>query len=192
MHKTKKRIFEIAMELFAKKGYESASIEEITAVVGIAKGTFYYHFNSKEEIFNFLVEEGISLLINSILIKADKAKTMEEKLKAVMVVQIKVISKYENFIRMVATEMWGNEPRNVHCRKQLYKYIDNIEEIVKEGVKKGEIREGNTKIIATEIFGLLSGSLIHKIRNDESVDFNELKKEYEKLALKYIISGETV
>ena len=43
------------MKLFAEKGYENTSIEEITATVGVAKGTLYYHFASKEEIFNFLV-----------------------------------------------------------------------------------------------------------------------------------------
>lgn len=37
MHKTKRKIFEKAMELFATKGYDSTSIEEITAVAGISK-----------------------------------------------------------------------------------------------------------------------------------------------------------
>ena len=59
MNKTKRKIFETSMKLFAEKGYEATSIEEITATVGVAKGTLYYHFGSKEEIFNFLVEEGI-------------------------------------------------------------------------------------------------------------------------------------
>ena len=58
MNKTKRKIFETSMRLFSEKGYEATSIEEITATVGVAKGTLYYHFTSKEEIFNFLVEEG--------------------------------------------------------------------------------------------------------------------------------------
>ena len=43
MNKTKRKIFETSMELFAKKGYEATSIEEITSIVGVAKGTLYYH-----------------------------------------------------------------------------------------------------------------------------------------------------
>ena len=43
------------MKLFCKKkDMMQLSIEEITATVGVAKGTLYYHFSSKEEIFNFL------------------------------------------------------------------------------------------------------------------------------------------
>ena len=74
MHKTKRAIFEKAMQLFADKGYNDTSIEEITAVAGIAKGTFYYHFSSKEEVFNFLIDEGMKLLMNNIEIKINKAK----------------------------------------------------------------------------------------------------------------------
>ena len=47
------------MKLFAEKGYENTSIEEITATVGVAKGTLYYNFTSKEVYFDFLVTEGI-------------------------------------------------------------------------------------------------------------------------------------
>ena len=66
MNKTKRKIFETSMKLFAEKGYDATSIEEITANVGVAKGTLYYHFSSKEEIFEFLIEEGVKLLKNSI------------------------------------------------------------------------------------------------------------------------------
>ena len=69
MNKTKRKIFETSMDLFAKKGYDATSIEEITATVGVAKGTLYYHFSSKEEIFKFLVEEGVKHIKNSIVIK---------------------------------------------------------------------------------------------------------------------------
>ena len=43
MNKTKRKIFETSMKLFAEKGYDATSIEEITATVGVAKGTLYYH-----------------------------------------------------------------------------------------------------------------------------------------------------
>ena len=42
MNRTKRKIFEAAMELFATKGYDATSVEEITSVVGIAKGTLSF------------------------------------------------------------------------------------------------------------------------------------------------------
>jgi len=132
MNKTKRAIFETSMELFAKKGYDATSIEEITATVGVAKGTLYYHFSSKEEIFNFLVEEGMKLLKNSIAIKTAKQNNAIDKIKAIILIQIKILFKYENLITILLSQIWGNGPRNVLCRNYILEYIETIEEIVKE------------------------------------------------------------
>ena len=104
MNKTKRKIFETSMKLFAEKGYDATSIEEITATVGVAKGTLYYHFSSKEEIFNFLIEEGIKLLQNSVDIKTAKHNNYIDKIKAIVLIQIKIVAKYENII----TKTWYN------------------------------------------------------------------------------------
>ena len=101
MNKTKRKIFETSMKLFAQKGYDATSIEEITATVGVAKGTLYYHFSSKEEIFNFLVDEGMKLLKNSIDIKIAKASNTIDKLRAIVLIQIKIISKYELKVSLI-------------------------------------------------------------------------------------------
>ncbi len=149
MNKTKRKIFETSMKLFAKKGYDATSIEEITATVGVAKGTLYYHFSSKEEIFNFLVEEGMKLLKNSIDIKISKANNTIDKLRAVVLIQIKIIAKYEDFMTIVLSQIWGNEPRNIMCKNKVIEYIKNIENILKEGIEKGEIIDGDPGIMAS-------------------------------------------
>ena len=149
MNKTKRKIFEASMKLFAKKGYDATSIEEITATVGVAKGTLYYHFSSKEEIFNFLVEEGMKLLKNSIEIKTSKLNNSIDKLRAVIIIQIKIIAKYENFISMLLSQIWGQEPRNQKCREYVFEYIKVIEDIVKVGIDNGELIEGDANVIAS-------------------------------------------
>lgn len=152
MNKTKRKIFETSMELFAKKGYEATSVEEITSVVGVAKGTLYYHFSTKEEIFYFLVEEGMKLLKNSIAIKTSKLENSLDKLRAVILIQIKVIKKYENFISIILSQIWGQEPRNKKCREYVFEYITMIEDIVKEGIEKQELIEGDSSVIASRDF----------------------------------------
>lgn len=152
MNKTKRKIFETSMDLFAKKGYEATSIEEITSIVGVAKGTLYYHFASKEEIFNFLVEEGMKLLKNSIDIKTSKVENSLDKLKAITLIQIKIIVKYENFISMLLSQIWGQEPRNKKCRAYVFEYISMIEAIIQEGMEKGELILGDSSVIASRNF----------------------------------------
>ena len=179
MNKTKRKIFETSMKLFAKKGYDATSIEEITATVGVAKGTLYYHFSSKEEIFNFLVEEGIKLLQNSVDIKTAKFPNYIDKIKAIVLIQIKIVVKYEDLITILLSQFWGNEARNQMCKKHILSYINQIEEIVKEGIEKGEIKKGNPQAIASEIYGLICSSLVYKERNQEEIDIMKLFKEFE-------------
>ncbi len=179
MNKTKRKIFETSMKLFAEKGYEATSIEEITATVGVAKGTLYYHFTSKEEIFNFLIEEGMKLLKNSIQIKTDRVSNYVDKLKAIILIQIKVIAKYENLITIVLSQIWGTEQRNSRCRKYVLEYIDMIEEIVQAGIKKGEIREGDPNIIASNLFGMTCSCLIYKLKENKKIDIQKVYKEFE-------------
>lgn len=183
MNRTKRKIFEAAMELFAQKGYDGTSVEEITSVVGIAKGTLYYHFASKEEIFNFLIEEGMNLLKNSIEIKTSKYSNSIDKIKAVILIQIKIIVKYENLITLVISQMWGKEERNVRCRDYIYEYIKILEKIVKEGIDKGEIKGGNPEAIASGIFGSICSSLLYKLKNEKDLDIQEAYKNFSEYAI---------
>lgn len=184
MNKTKRKIFETSMKLFAQKGYDATSIEEITATVGVAKGTLYYHFSSKEEIFNFLVEEGMKLLKNSIDIKIAKAKTSIDKLRAVVLIQIKIIIKYEDFMTIVLSQIWGNEPRNIMCKSKVVEYIKTIEDIIKDGIEKEEIIQGDPEIMASGVFGLTCSSLVYKMKTKEKLDITKLYKEFDNSILK--------
>ncbi len=48
----KNEILDVAEELFAEKGYDNASTNDIIARIGIARGTLYHHFGSKEEVMD--------------------------------------------------------------------------------------------------------------------------------------------
>lgn len=184
MNRTKRKIFETAMELFAQKGYDGTSVEEITSVVGIAKGTLYYHFSSKEEIFNFLIDEGMKLLRNSIEIKTSKYNNTIDKIKAVILIQIKIIVKYESLITLVISQMWGKEERHLRCRECVYDYIKIIENIVKKGIEKGEIYDGNPEAIASGIFGFTCSSLIYKLKTEKEIDIQGMYEDFSNYAIK--------
>lgn len=179
MNKTKRKIFETSMKLFAEKGYDATSIEEITATVGVAKGTLYYHFSSKEEIFNFLIEEGIKLLQNSIDIKTAKLDNYIDKLKAVILIQIKIVNKYEDFITILLSQFYGKEARNQMCQKYVSEYISKIEKIVDDGMKVNQIKKGNANVIASEIYALIASTIVYKMKSQENIDVLKLYKQFE-------------
>lgn len=190
MNKTKRKIFETSMKLFAEKGYDATSIEEITATVGVAKGTLYYHFSSKEEIFNFLVEEGMKLLKNSIEIKTSKFDNAIDKIRAIILIEIKVLAKYEHIITIILSQFWGTGTRNIACKSYVLDYIKTVENIIEEGMKKGELPQGNTKILASTIFSLTYSILVYKAQNEKSLDIQELYSEYQNVIIKGLLHAE--
>jgi AcrR family transcriptional regulator len=57
MTDTRRRILEVALELFGEHGYAGTSIADITKELGISKAALYYHFAAKEEILSALVAQ---------------------------------------------------------------------------------------------------------------------------------------
>ena len=54
---TKERILNAALEMFSQNGYAGTNIRELTASLGLGKSSMYRHFESKEEIWNTLLDE---------------------------------------------------------------------------------------------------------------------------------------
>ena len=57
---TKEKILTKALELFSRKGYEGTNINELMGSVGLVKSAMYRHFNSKEELWNALLDRLIA------------------------------------------------------------------------------------------------------------------------------------
>ena len=144
----------------------------------LLNGTLYYHFSSKEEIFNFLVEEGMKLLKNSIEIKIQKCDTTKDKIRAVILIQVKAVVKYKSVLSIIFSQIYGNEARNKICIDKTSEYIDVIKNIIDEGVEKGEIKKCNSKFVAYTIFSLTSTIMMY-INNQEDYDISEIYKECE-------------
>ena len=177
MNKTKRKIFETSMRLFADKGYDATSIEEITAVVGVAKGTLYYHFSSKEEIFNFLVEEGMKLLKNSIELKISRETSTIDKLKAIILIQTKIIARYNSLISIVLSQVWGTEPRNLVCKKCVFEYLDVIEKTINEGIANNELKVIDAQMLSSGIFGLTFSCSMYKLKSEKDLDVERIYTE---------------
>lgn len=174
MNKTKRLIFNTAIKLFSEKGYDNASTEEITAVAGVAKGSLYYHFAKKEDIFDMMLEEGMQLLRNSIEIKTKKCSTALEKIEAVILIEIKVMLKYEDFLNVVFSQIWGEEEKNKKCKRAVFEYIKIIEKIVQEGIDNGEFYESDVEATSSAIFSITISSLLYRLKRNREIDVEKV------------------
>jgi len=72
-----------AIELFGSKGFAQTSVAEITEHAGYAKGSFYRHWNSKDELFLSIVEQKFKRYRAARHSKVRKAKDLEEAMNVI-------------------------------------------------------------------------------------------------------------
>ncbi len=112
-HVRKNELLDTAQELFFTKGYKQTSIESIIKKIGVAKGTFYYYFKSKEDLMDKLVKRMANQILSEIkkitertdlnaLVKLNRAyiTTRNVKLENIDLIKLylKVLYKDENII----------------------------------------------------------------------------------------------
>ncbi len=61
----KNEILDVAERLFYERGYDNTSTNDILAEIGIARGTLYYHFKSKEDILDAMIERVLNKTISN-------------------------------------------------------------------------------------------------------------------------------
>jgi AcrR family transcriptional regulator len=174
MNKTKNLIFESAIKIFSESGYRGATMDDIAANAGLAKGTLYYHFTSKEEIFNFIVEEGLKILQNQVIEVQEMKMGPIEKLIKICKIQLTFLYGYTDFFKVVMSQLWGNESRQDELRQKIRIYIREIEINIRNAMESGQIEKGDIELIAFQFFGSLCSSAIYESIHIEKINLENI------------------
>ncbi|QDQ02122.1 TetR/AcrR family transcriptional regulator [Lysinibacillus fusiformis] len=133
----KNEILDAADELFAQRGFDGTSTNEILEKVGIARGTLYYHFKSKEDIMDALIERySVNLLETAQEIATDKTIAINERIiGVVMALNLSGGSSKEIMEHI-------HKPQNALMHQKIQKVIINgvppiLTGIIREGIEQG-------------------------------------------------------
>lgn len=74
----KQQIMDVALQIFAEKGYESTSVSAIASNAGISKGLLYNYFNSKEDLMIQIAEKGFEDMLSAFDLNKDGVLTSVE------------------------------------------------------------------------------------------------------------------
>jgi len=133
----KNEILDAADELFALKGYDGTSTNDILEKVGIARGTLYHHFKSKEEIMDALIERySLRLLSQAKEIAEDRSIPIVERIiRVVMALNFSGGSS-----RQIMEHI--HKPQNALMHRKLERVVIRsvtpiMAGIIREGVEQG-------------------------------------------------------
>ncbi|WP_339218718.1 TetR/AcrR family transcriptional regulator [Paenibacillus sp. FSL W7-1332] len=130
-------ILDAADELFAQKGFDGTSTNDILEKVGIARGTLYHHFKSKEDIMDALIDRYSDGLLDAAqVIAADKTiPVVERVIRVVMALNLSGGSSKEIMEHI-------HKPQNALMHQKIQKVIINrvppiLTGIIREGIEQG-------------------------------------------------------
>ncbi|MDU5146135.1 MAG: TetR family transcriptional regulator C-terminal domain-containing protein [Paenibacillus dendritiformis] len=154
----KKDIARNTKELFAQKGYSATSMEEICAVNNRSKGSIYYHFKSKEELFMFLIKLNNEEWMDSWLAKESQYETAVEKLYGLADHYVDDLANPLNHAihEFVSGQVVSQEMLDEMLALIRIPYI-TYEKIILQGIERGELKPDETQDLMYVISGLFNG-----------------------------------
>jgi AcrR family transcriptional regulator len=170
-------ILEVAQRLFFQKGYEQTSVQDIIAEIGIAKGTFYHYFNSKQGLLDGMIERMIEQTLQSLepLVADD---------------QLCAVEKFEKFFGNIADwkaenkaffldimTIWYNDENAILRQKghtlSVVKTVPLLAKIIEQGIAEGVFTieyPADIAEIMLQIMHALSDTLAKIIMNETHDD----------------------
>lgn len=182
----KELIVSSAKKVILEKGYKNISVEDITNEAGIAKGSFYTYFKSKNLVIDYILEEVIAKRKNEF--KLDKRKSLENTIKSLVRTRIKLDDEklkenlaLVNLFRNVASL----DEKTLMLLKELEKVIiERMESIILAYPKEIKIEKKDIKFYSKMLNNIISNyktfTLFFSEKSNQFItDIEEVKKKYQ-------------
>lgn len=130
-------ILDAAESLFTAKGYSATTIQDILQKVGIAKGTFYYYFQSKEEVMDAIVMRFIDMGVHAAKsIASDPEWNAPEKLFRILMAQKPDTGRKEPMIEQLH-RINNAEMHQKSLVETILQLTPVLTEVIEQGVAEG-------------------------------------------------------
>lgn len=157
----KEKITDQSINLFEQKGFAETSIQDIVDSLGVTKGTFYYYFNSKEELLMDIHTRYIDELLEAQgQILNDESLSCKEKLFKIVHMLIANIKTQKSSAKIFFREIKNLKEERlliISSKRDQFRY--NVEDLLRKGIENGEFRSNlNAPIITFGILGVANWS----------------------------------
>jgi len=180
-------ILEAAFEVFSRKGFHGAKVDEIAEKAGIGKGTIYEYFKSKADVFHnmyiWYVEKYFAELEAGLL----EDIPVTDKLYTIIKNHIVFMNTIKGLAGKLLSESCSHVELGVDFRETMisaYKEkINKVKIILEEGIEQGLFRPLDTNLLSTLFFGCLGGVSHAMFLLDIDIDPDEIASKFVNLLL---------
>lgn len=161
----KKHLLETAEQLFTEHGYQAVSIRDIAQASGVTNAALYYHFPSKEALFDEVLEHHADKLAQRMEEASSQANDTSGKLKAILGEYAIHVSERRSPIfslRRHPDKVSQEEVRRQHGRL-VRRLLSPLENTLQTATEQGELRSlSDNYSPASLLIGLFHGMLQHR------------------------------
>jgi len=169
---TKERIKEVSMGLFHAKGYRNTSINDILESSGVKKGNFYFHYHSKDNLVNEVLEKALSNYEDEINSNIEHLPVMEQLLGVINAVEqyhIKNGTSKGCCFGNIALELGHDGSEISSFVEGVFKRFETrFEKLIVKAVNTGELQLKESPIVLSRMIlaAIEGGVLLSKISGD--------------------------
>jgi len=180
-----------AAGMFAKKGYYQTTVDDMARALGVAKGTIYYHFKNKEELYLAIIQEGISLFEKQIRLDMSGSKTPAGKIKKIISGMLVFVEEEKDLVFLFIKELCGTDLQREALAKMLSVSIGMIRGVIEEGVKTGDFKNLDPEMTTSTLFGMIIIPALHFISYTKKIPHDQVNAVVEVLFFKGILNPDT-
>jgi AcrR family transcriptional regulator len=158
-------ILEAARQVFARRGFADASMEEISHVAGLAKGTLYLYYRSKRDLYHAALRGGLLALGDTLEHKIEAASSLRARIHAYVATKVAYFEENRDFFRIYFAE-FGNPVSGPtqrefkeHCRRQ----VDLLVRAIRASGRAGAPPRVEALEAAHAIFDLTRGVITRRL-----------------------------
>lgn len=161
---TRDRVVRAALDLFTTQGYHGSTTPEIASRAGVAEGTIYRHFASKEQLLNEIYRAGVRLFTTAVR-ESPGALPCHQRLEQIARAWRELAARNPAVVRLVFVSRLRGllDARSRDAAKELR---EEIEKVIASGKAAGQVRPGSVEVWA-DVWLELIGLMLERIANKE-------------------------
>jgi TetR/AcrR family fatty acid metabolism transcriptional regulator len=137
------RILDAAVKVFAERGFFSSTVAEIARAAGVADGTIYLYFKSKDDLLLRLFEEKVTDLLDEAKVALAQEPDAPSRLRRFIQLHFALVEKNPELASVLVVELRNRAQfmalTRASDRQKLAGYLDLIAQVVKDGQERGEL-----------------------------------------------------
>ena len=174
----RQQILNAAYEVFSRKGYNRATVDEIIALADTGKGTVYNYFVNKEQLFYTLIQERNAPVEMALEQIADSERPTIDKLETMVRLFLQFYIQNADLWRVLMHEIRGFELGHsvltVETREKYHgvyrRIIEKLEKVLSEGISQGVLRDYDVDKGAYGLFAVIMTMVYQKMVDDDSIE----------------------